>query len=145
MPETEFAAGYLQLLYQQISSISAILGGFSITTLALLLDDAPERRIASWAAGSAGMAACLFISTTFLAAILSSDAMKTGATSFADLTPSIVPLVRIVGPLFPLSIYVLLLSLGLTGWIRSTWTGIATSVAAIIGGVFVAIGFMATG
>lgn len=139
----EYAPGYLELVYQQISSTSAVLGGFAIATLALLLDDAPGRRIASWAAGAAGMAAGLLISTTFLAAIVSSDAMKNEALSFADLTPRVESLVPIVGPLFPLGIYALLLSLGLSGWIRSPGTGIATSIAALIGAVCVTVGFIA--
>lgn len=141
----EYTPGYLELVYQQISSTSAVLGGFAIATLALLLDDAPGRRIASWAAGAAGVAASLLISTTFLAAIVSSDAMKNKALSFADLTPRVESLVPIVGPLFPLGIYALLFSLGLSGWIRSTGTGIVTSIAALIGAVCVTIGFVAGG
>lgn len=140
----EYAPGYLEHVYQQISSISAVLGGFAVATMALLLDDDPDRSVASWAAGASGVAAGLLISTTFLASILSSDAMKHEATSFADLTPSVADLVGIVGPLFPLGMYALLLSLGLTGWIRSRGTGIATTSAAIVAAILVTFGFYTT-
>ncbi len=144
MPETPFPPGYLELLYEQISSLSAVLGGFAIASLTVLLTAAPERRVASWAAGAAGVSAGALIATTLLSAILSSDAMKRGATSFADFTPGILSLTTIQGVLFPLGIYALLLSLGLCGWIRSRRVGVATSVAAAVGALGVTAGFAAT-
>ena len=140
----EYPPGYLEYLYEQIASISSILGGFSIAALTVLLTAKPKQRIASWATGSAGLAAGILISTSFLASILASDALKTNATNFSELTASIQPLVGIVGPLFPVGIYTLLISLGLSGWVRSKATGITTSVAALIGLICVTYGFFAT-
>ena len=145
MDDLRFTTGYLQHLYQQIASISAVLGGFSIAALTVLLTAESRSRIVSWAAAASGFAASLFIGTTFLASILASDAMKRNPTTFSDLTPSVQPLVGIVGPLFPLGMYVLLLSLGLCGWVRSVRTGIATSIAALIGAALITVGFVAAG
>jgi hypothetical protein len=141
---TEYPPDYLQYLYEQISSIAAVLGGFSVATLMLLLDAAPNRRIASWAASTSGLAAALLIGVTFLASILAADAMKTSAVTFADLTPSIQPLVGVVSLAFLMGFYMLLASLGMSGWIRSKRTGIATSVAAAIGMILIAVGYAAT-
>ncbi len=135
---------YLQYLYEQIASIAAVLGGFSITTLAVLLTAAPNRSIASWAAAASGVAAGLLTGTTFLASILASDALKTNATTFSDLNASVQPLVSIVSLSFLIGFYMLLLSLGMAGWIRSQRTGIATTVAAAVGALLVTMGYLAT-
>ena len=121
----EYPPDYLQYLYEQISSIAAVLGGFSVATLMLLLDADSNRRIASWAAATSGLAAALLIGVTFLASILTADAMKLNALAFTDLTPSIQPLVGIVSLTFLMGFYTLLASLGMSGWIRSKRTGIA--------------------
>ena len=141
---TEYPPDYLQYLYEQISSIAAVLGGFSVATLMLLLGAAPNRRIASWAAATSGLAAALLIGVAFLASILAADAMKTSAVTFADLTPSIQPLVGVVSLAFLMGFYMLLASLGMSGWIRSKRTGIATSVAAAIGMILITVGYAAT-
>jgi hypothetical protein len=135
---------YLQHLYEQIASIAAVLGGFSITTLAVLLTATPDRSIASWAAAVSGIAAGLLTGTTFLASILASDALKTNATTFSGLTPSIQPLVGIVSLSFLIGFYMLLISLGMAGWIRSRRTGIATTLAATVGALLVTLGYLAT-
>jgi hypothetical protein len=143
MPDT-FPPGYLADLYGQISSLAAVLGGFAIAALAVLLTAAPEKRVASWATGASAFAAGALISSTFLSAILSTDAGKMNAGGFGDLTPSVLPLVTYQGFLFPLGLYALLFALGLCGWIRSKRTGIASTLAALIGAAAVTAGFAAT-
>lgn len=143
MTET-FPPGYLADLYGQISSLAAVLGGFAVASFIVLLTVAPEKRIASWAAGAASFAAGSLIASTFLSAILSTDAGKRNAASFADLTPSIAPLLTYQGTLFPLGLYALFVALGLCGWIRSKRTGIASTIAALIGAAAVTAGFAAT-
>ena len=144
MIEQSFPAGYLPDLYGQISSLAAVLGGFAIATLAVLLTATPEKRAASWASGASAFAAGARIASTFRSAIISTDAGKRDATSFGELTPDIIPLLTYQGYLFPLGLYALLLSLGLCGWIRSKRTGVATTIAALIGAVGVTAGFVAT-
>ena len=144
MIEQSFPAGYLPDLYGQISSLAAVLGGFAIAALAVLLTATPEKRVASWAAGASSFAAGALIASTFLSAIISTDAGKRDATAFGELTPDIIPLVMYQGVLFPLGLYALLFSLGLCGWIRSRRTGIATTVAAAVGAIGVTAGFVAT-
>ena len=127
-----------------MSSIAAVLGGFSVATLTLLLDAASNRRIASWAIATSGIAAALLIGVTFLASILAADAMKMDATTFAELTPSIQPPVGVVSFALLIGFYALLANLGMSGWIRSKRTGIATSVAAAVEMGLIALGYAAT-
>ena len=144
MPTEQFSPGYLADLYHQISDICAVLGGFAVASLTVLLTTALDRRIASWAAGAAAVAAGCLIASTFLSAIISTDAGKRSATTFAELTPEILPLISLQSPFFALGLYALLLSLGLSGWIRSRRTGVATSVGAAIGAIGITAGFAAT-
>lgn len=144
MSELIFPPDYLADLYSQISSLAAVLGGFAVAALTVLLAAAPEKRVASWAAGASAFAAGSLIAVTFLSAIISTDAGKRDATSFGELTPEIIPLLTYQGLLFPLGLYALLVCLGLCGWVRSTRTGIATTVAAVIGAIGVTAGFAAT-
>lgn len=142
--DVSYPPEYLQHLYEQIASIAAVLGGFSITTLAVLLTAAPSRSIGSWAAAASGLASGLLTGTTFLASILASDALKTNATTFSDLNASVQPLVSIVSLSFLIGFYMLLISLGMSGWIRSRRTGIATTFAATVGALLVTMGYWAT-
>ena len=144
MTELSFPPGYLPDLYGQISSLAAVLGGFAVAALTVLLTTSPEKRGASWASGASAFAAGSLIAATFLSAIISTDAGKRNATTFGELTPDVIPLLTYQGVLFPLGLYALLLSLGLCGWIRSKRTGIATTVAALTGAIGVTAGFVAT-
>lgn len=131
-----FNAEFLAETGRQIASLSAFLGGFAATFLGILLQSPNARRHVGWAAGSAAVASASFIlaviSGTAIAIVLHPAAPKDLAT------PLFVPQVsRLMLLTFGLGIFSTLLSLGLSGWIRSRQLGIVTSMAALISAVIV--------
>ena len=131
-------AEFLAETGRQIASLSAFLGGFSATFLGILLQSPNSRRHVGWAAGAAAVASASFllavISGTTLALVMHPGAPPDIAK--ATFLPQVRILIIIA---FTGGIYSILLSLGLSGWIRSRQLGIVTSVAALISGIIVAL------
>lgn len=129
-------AEFLSEIGRQIASLSAFLGGFAATFLGILLQSSSSRRHVGWAAGAAAVASASFmiavIAGTLVALVLNPEAPQNLAT------PEFLPWVRsVIFVTFGLGIYANLLSLGLSGWIRSRSLGIVTSVAALIAAIIV--------
>lgn len=127
---------YLAEIARQIAFLSAFLGGFAATFLATMLAGNSPKRVAGWTIGCIAFSASGFviavIASVMLAVVLNPNAPSNVATG------SSVAHARVISTLaFALGIYALLLGLGISGWIRSRRTGIATSLAAILGGVVV--------
>jgi hypothetical protein len=125
---------------RQIAALSAFLGGFAATFLGILLQSSSSRRAVGWAAGAAAVASASFIialiAGTLVAIVSNPDAPPTLAT------PEFFPWVRsVILVTFGIGIYTNLLSLGLSGWIRSRSLGLVTSSAALISGIIVATFF----
>jgi hypothetical protein len=123
---------------RQIAFVSAFLGGFAATFLGVLLQSPNSRRHVGWAAGAAAVASASFIlavvSGTLLALVVHPGAPP-GLTE-----PTLLPPLRIlIFITFIVGIYSSLLSLGLSGWIRSRQLGIVTSVAAFVSAVIALI------
>ena len=119
---------------RQIAFVSAFLGGFAATFLGILLQSPNSRRHVGWAAGAAAVASASFIlaviSGTTLALVMHPGAPPGIAK------PTFLPQVRsLILVAFTCGIYSILLSLGLSGWIRSRQLGIVTSVAAFVSAV----------
>jgi hypothetical protein len=132
------SAEFLAEMGRQIAFLSAFLGGFAATFLGILLQSPSSRRHVGWAAGAAAVASASFIlaviSGTLLAVVLHPGAPPGIAK------PTFLPQVRILILItFAFGIYSTLLSLGLSGWIRSRQLGIVTSVAALISAVIVSL------
>ena len=131
-------ADFLAEMGRQFAFLSAFLGGFAATFLGILLQSSSPQRRVGWAAGAAAVASASFIlaviSGTLLAVVLHPGAPQNIAK------PTFLPQVRILlFVTFALGIYSILLSLGLSGWIRSRQLGIVTSVAALISAVIVSL------
>jgi hypothetical protein len=131
-------AEFLAETGKQIASLSAFLGGFAATFLGILLQSPNSRRHVGWAAGAAAVASAAFIlaviSGTTLALVMHPGAPPDIAK------PTFLPQVRILIMIaFTCGVYSMLLSLGLSGWIRSRQLGIVTSVAALASGIIVAL------
>jgi sterol desaturase/sphingolipid hydroxylase (fatty acid hydroxylase superfamily) len=123
---------------KQIASLSAFLGGFAATFLGILLQSPNPRRYVGWAAGAAAVASAAFIlaviAGTALALVLHPGAPPNMAR------PTFLPQVRtLILVTFASGIYAILLSLGLSGWIRSRQLGIVTSAAALISALIVSL------
>ncbi|MFD2933909.1 hypothetical protein [Spirosoma flavum] len=125
---------YLAEIARQIGSLSAFLGGFAAAFFGTLLAlNSPQRTI-SWALVSAAFASMAFVvavvACTNLVIILHPQA----PTSIAPESGG----ARVLAVLgFLLGAYALLLSIGLSGWLRSRRMGVVTSGLATGAGLLV--------
>lgn len=130
-------------LFRQLAFITAILGGFAITFLSVLLTASATHRMVDWIVGVTTAAAACFV--------LSALGATFGAViaSYADPLPSDVEALHEPLSLLFLGGTVLLFTvLGMSGWIRSRRLGMATTVIAalgLIGSLFVMAPFIVTG
>lgn len=121
---------------RQITSVSAFLGGFSATFLGILLQSQSPRRHVAWAAGAAAIASALFMVAVIAGTLLTLVVNPAAPRDMA--TPQFLPWARhVLIASFGLGIYANLLSLGLSGWIRSRPLGLVTSIAAFASAVVV--------
>ena len=129
---------YLAEVGRQIAFLSAFLGGFAATFLGILLQISNPRRYVGWAAGAAAVA-----STSFILAVIAGTAVVLVVHPDAPASmakPTFLPQVReVIFITFALGIYAILLSLGLSGWIRSRALGMITSCSAFIAAVVVTL------
>lgn len=122
--------------FKQIASMSAILGGFAASFLGILLQSSETRRHVAWAAGAAAVASASFIVAVIAGTLLGLVLNPEAPQGFA--TPDFAPwAMRVAIVTFAIGIYANLLSLGLSGWIRSRILGIVTSVAALLAAAIV--------
>ena len=131
-------------LFRQIAFISAVLGGFSFSFLSVLLNAEREKRILDWSAGFSIVAAACFVVSTFAA---TSGAIYLAAQSEVITGTLPRPLAAIYNPMifaFVVGVFGLILSLGLSGWMRSKAMGIVSSVTAafaLIAAIYIVILF----
>jgi hypothetical protein len=119
---------------RQIAFVSAFLGGFAATFLGILLQSPNSRRHVGWAAGAAAVASASFILAVVAGSLLALVVHPGAPPGLAK--PTLLPPLRIlIFITFIVGIYSSLLSLGLSGWIRSRQLGIVTSVAAFVSAV----------
>src|SRR3954471_5224591 len=117
-------------LAKQLASVSAFLGGFAATFLGILLQSQNPRRHVGWAAGVAAVASASFMISVIAGTLVALVVNPAAPQNFA--TPEFLPWARrVLMTSFVLGIYANLLSLGLSGWIRSRGLGIVTSAAAL--------------
>src|ERR1043166_2836344 len=129
-------AEFLGEMGRQIAFLSAFLGGFAATFLGILLQSPNSRRHVGWAAGAAAVASASFILAVISGSLLALVVHPGAPPDLAK--PTLLPQLRIVIFItFIVGIYSSLLSLGLSGWIRSRQLGIVTSVAAFVSAVIV--------
>lgn len=121
------APEYLAEIARQIGALSAFLGGFAAAFFATLLALGSPRRTASWAIASAAFAAVAFVvavvASTKLVIVLHPLAPANAGPGGAART------LMALG--FVLGTYALLLSIGLSGWLRSRRMGLVTSALAV--------------
>src|SRR5215469_15482140 len=132
------SAEFLGETGRQIAFLSAFLGGFAATFLGILLQSPNSRRHVGWAAGAAAVASASFILAVISGTILALIVHPGAPPSIAK--PTFLPQVRVlIFTTFVVGIYSILLSLGLSGWIRSRQLGVVTSVAAFLSAVIVSL------
>lgn len=107
-----------------LASISAVLGGFAVTFLSVVLAHADPRRRVGVALGLAvGAAACFFVCALGWSLLGVRPDVPEFAARYAALN-------RPLSVLFILGIWLLLAVLGLSGWLRSRRLGLATTAIA---------------
>lgn len=129
-------------LFRQLAFINAILGGFAITFLSVLLTAPSTHRIVNWVVGMITAAAACFIlsalGSTFSAVIAS-------RVTDGDLPGPVWSLHQPLSLLFLAGTLLLFTALGMSGWLRSRGLGLATTVIAglsVIGGYFILLPFI---
>lgn len=127
---TPLATGYILELARQVGGVSAFLGGFAATFLAMLLAVTTGRRAVGVAIVCAAAAATMFIvstlSSVWLVAALHPDAPRGMAAGAAVArATTFMP--------FGLGLLLLLACLGLSGWARSRTLGVCTTAIAAVG------------
>ena len=131
----ELPAKYLSDLASQIGFLSAFLGGFAATMLAMLLALPHKNKAVGasiWLAAAAAVAFIVsVIATTYLFAVLHPDAPANVRHAANGGSRAITFLSFIVGT------YALLGCIGVSGWVRSRGTGVVTAILAAVGGVLV--------
>ena len=130
------APEYLNEIARQIGGLSAFLGGFAAAFLGTLLAFDAPRRVAGWAIASAALAALAFVvavvACTALVMVLHPQAPANVAGHGVGMARTL----SVLG--FLLGAFALLLSIGLSGWLRSRRTGLVTSGLAGAAGLLVA-------
>lgn len=124
------APDYLSTIATQIGGVSAFLGGFAATFLAMFLTLGHQSRAATIAITASTIASVAFvvtvIATTALIAALHPHA-PSGAAASARSAQLLMTLMFLIG------MFALLVSLGASGWTRSRTIGRATSAIAAVG------------
>lgn len=129
-------AEFVGEIARQLTSVSAFLGGFAATFLGILLQSQTTRRHVAWAAGAAAVASASFIVAVIAGTLVALVLNPAAPQNFA--TPEFLPWARrILISFFAIGIYANLLSLGLSGWVRSRSLGVVTSVAALLAAIVV--------
>jgi hypothetical protein len=127
---------FLGEMGRQIAFLSAFLGGFAATFLGILLQSPNSRRHVGWAAGASAVASASFILAVMSGSLLGLVVHPGAPPDLAK--PTLLPPLRIlIFITFLVGINSSLLSLGLSGWIRSRQLGIVTSVSAFVSAVIV--------
>lgn len=118
--------------YQQVAFINALLGGFAVTFLSVLLTSASRERVVSRIVAVTTLAACCFVLSA-----LGSTFSAVAAARSGEIAPEILALRRPLSLLFLSGTALLFLALGLSGFVRSRRLGLftaAVATAALAGG-----------
>ena len=121
-------------LIRQLVFFASILAGFAFSGVIQLLALKDTRKITSWVIGCLTVSACIMLIATFIGSIL---LYKVESYPTAEQIPQ--RLLVFFGRVGLLELCLLLLGLavflagvGLTGWIRSKFVGVVSSVAAVL-------------
>ncbi len=131
------SAQFLADATNQISFISALIGGFSIALIAGLINT-EKKRITDWSIGFLIISSIVQIGCTFFLSFLSFKILTLSGNAnykiLNDFLAKMDPKLSVVIVAFLVSFYSFVVSIGLLGWIRSKKLGLlSTSVAVVVG------------
>ena len=122
--------------YRQLAFVSSVLGGFAFLFFAAILPTPATHKSAGWAAGTA-LASAIGLLTVTLGATFSAAALADLPLGAAS-PPAIAGHHRALSLLFLGSLYLLLVSFGVSGFTRSRQMGRLTVALAVAGALAVA-------
>jgi hypothetical protein len=123
---------YLAEIARQLAFLSAFLGGFAATFLATLVVAGSPKRVAGWTILSSAFAAVAFI-VSVSASVMMTIVLHPNAPPRIT-SSSAIENARLASALaFLVGTYAILVTVGLSGWIRSRRAGIATLLIAGLG------------
>ncbi len=131
---TEFNPKYMVAVAEQLSFVSAFLGGISATILVTIVVFTSQKKSVNWIVSSATLAAC-----SLLIAVVASWRLIILLHPEIPITVDLFIInVLWAGMLigYGLGFLSLLVSIGLSGWLRSRRNGIITSTIALVAIVF---------
>ena len=122
---------------KQLAFISAIVAGFSFAFISVLYTSSIDKRVVDWVIG--------FSISSIAGLLVCALAWTLGASRMAyyvyagikELPAIFISMHRILSFIFVLSFFFFLLTLGLSGWIRSRKLGIISSIIALFSGSFI--------
>jgi len=126
----ELKASYVVAVAEQLSFVSAFLGGVSATILFSVIIFSSDKRLVSLLIGTSALSAC-----SLLVAVISSWRLTIGLHPDLPFTPDpkkIDMLWNFLIAGYGLGVNSLIVSIGLAGWIRSRQIGLVTSTIAAL-------------
>lgn len=132
----ELKASYVVAVAEQISFVSAFLGGVAATILFSVIIFASEKRIVTFLVATATLSAC-----SLLVSVIAGWRLIIALHPDLPFTPDPEKIELLWNSLiagYSLGVNSLIVSIGLSGWIRSRLTGIVTSTIAAASIVFFA-------
>lgn len=137
----ELPADFVTEMYRQTAFIGAVLGGFATAFLGALVAMDNGKPAGIWAIGFATAAAVAFVVTTFGGTVVALDAARHGIVNFDySLWPEATHTKKRISDLcLTVGLYTLLLSVMVSGWIRSIATGVVTTLIGSSGLVILTI------
>ena len=125
----------LEIAVEYLSFVNAVLGGFAFAFLGALITLEKSSRILTTTFIVTAAAAGCFLIATLGSTLTSSmiDAAQSGQVS-EDYTKHFAYLNRPISLTFIFGVFFLTISVGLMGWIRTRYLGIATTVIALFTG-----------
>ena len=131
---TEINPSYIVAVAEQLAFVCAFLGGVSITILVTIVVFTSQKKSVSWIVTSSAVAACsllIAVIASWRLIILTHPELPTAVDD------SVVKLLwasMLIG--YSIGFLSLLVSIGLSGWLRSKKTGIITSSIAFLAVLF---------
>ena len=127
----------MQDVFAQLAAVSAVLGGFVVTFLAVLTSIRPKTRRVGFALAIAVAAAGLLILAALGWALFAAQAARIGDSSGTELAmleqrwSLALPLLGRISAFFALGVLLLVCLLGTSGWLHSRRVGIITLLMAV--------------
>ena len=130
----ELTPDFIIAVAEQLSFVSAFLGGVSATILVTIVVFANPKKSVSWIVGASALAACSLLVAVVAAWRLT--ILLNPATQFEVGWTIILVLWRAMLLGYGLGFLSLIACIGLSGWIRSRKTGMITSAMAAVAALF---------